>query len=68
MSNEKSLWLPNGFGKGTIIYDLEGNPWEAVEKIGVFGVNIWSIVKVEKDYALKAIELGANKLISTDKE
>ena len=32
------------------------------------GVNIWSIVKVEKDYALKAIELGANKLISTDKE
>ncbi len=27
-----------------------------------------SQVKVEKDYALKAIELGANKLISTDKE
>ncbi len=63
MENEKTLWLPDGFGRGTIIYDLEGNPWEAVKYIGI-GVNIWAIERVRKDYALESIKSGADKLIS----
>jgi len=59
MKNQQQLWLPDNYGKGTIIYDNSGKPYEAIKKLDI-GVNIWEIEEVEKDYAKKAIKNGAD--------
>ena len=63
MENE-SLWLPDGYGLGTIIYDNENNPYEATKNLNSC---IYEITPVEKDYAEKRIQQGAKKLVSTNK-
>lgn len=59
---KETLWLPDGYGKGTIIYDLSGQPYEAIKNL-ITGANIWEIIMVEKEYAKNAIKNGADKLI-----
>ncbi len=61
--NKEILWLPNGYGKGTIIYDKENNPYEATRGMEG-GVNIFEIVAVEKEYAESRAKNGAQILIS----
>ena len=63
MENQ-TLWLPAGYGKGTIIYDLDNIPFEAVENVGG---GIFSIQEVEKKYAESRIAQGAKVLTSTPK-
>lgn len=63
MTDQITVWLPEGYKKGTIVYDLDNRPWEAIEKLPV-GVNIYEVVKVEPEYAEKRIEQGAQVLIS----
>ena len=61
-----TLWLPDGYGQGTIIYDIENKPYEATEYSGI--ANIYKIEPVEKEYAKKRIEEGVKKLVSTRKK
>ena len=52
--NNNSLFLPHGYGIGTIIYDLKGNPYEATKCLME---HIYEIVPVSKEYAeTKSIE------------
>ncbi len=62
---QNTLWLPEGFGKGTIIYDLDNNPYEAGERIMDGLTNIRKITAVPKDYAEARIAQGADKMVST---
>lgn len=57
-----TLMLPNGYGRGTIVYDLENKPFEAIEHITAC---IYEVVEVEKEYAKARIDQGAEKLISS---
>lgn len=63
MSYEKDLMLPVGYGVGTIIYDNFNTPHEAVENLQT-GANMYKVVEVEKDYAIKRIEQGSKVLVS----
>ena len=60
----ETLWLPDSYGKGTIIYDKQNNPYEAVKNITEGSVGIYEIVPVEKEYAEARIKQGAKKLVS----
>jgi len=64
---ELTLWLPDGYGKGTIIYDIDNKPHEATKYLKGMGTNIYKVEPVEKEYAIKRIEQGADKLISKQK-
>lgn len=61
----ETLWLPDGFKNGTIIYDKEDNPWEAVKDMGM-GTGIFEIRQVDPEYAKARIALGAQVLISKE--
>jgi hypothetical protein len=61
---ENELILPEGYGIGTIVYNLENKSFEATEFINASGLNLYKIEEVEKNYANKRIEQGAKKLIS----
>jgi hypothetical protein len=60
---KETLWLPDGYGTGTIIYDKENNPYKAKEK-AISGANIFFITPVEKEYAEKIVKQGRKVLIS----
>lgn len=62
---QTTLWLPQGYGKGTIIYDLDNIPYEAGDKVMEGTTNIHEIKEVSKEYAERRITQGADKLVST---
>ena len=62
MENQ-TLWLPDGYGAGTIIKDLENNYYESIGK-QVAGVNIQEIQPLEKAEAEARIKSGAKFLSS----
>lgn len=62
MNEELSLMLPTGYGTGTIIYDIDNNPYEATKNLVSC---IYEIKPVDKEYASKRIQQGAGKLVST---
>lgn len=64
MEERETLWLPDGYGVGTIIYDLENVPHEAQEHTKA-GANILYIVEVNEAYADMQIEKGAPVLRGT---
>lgn len=63
MTKTVSLWLPSGYGRGTIIYNKDNEPYEAVESLGT-GVGIFNVVPVDVDYAKSRISQGAKVLVS----
>lgn len=52
-----TLWLPDGFGIGTIIFDKNGNAYEA-KKLVMSGVGIYEIEQINKEYADIKIKAG----------
>ncbi len=65
--SKENLWLPDGYHEGTIIYDMNDEPYEAGNKIMEGVTNIREIQKVSKEYAEARIRQGAQKLISEKK-
>ena len=63
MTNE-TVWLPDGYGIGTIIYSLTNEPYEATKLTMGAEVGIYEIMPVDKDYAIQRIAQGAKKLVS----
>ncbi len=61
-NDEISLFLPDGFGKGTIIYDINNNPYEAVEAVVP---PVYKVVAVDAEYAKQKIKQGAKTLSAT---
>jgi hypothetical protein len=57
-----TLFLPIGYGSGTIIYDKENKPWEAT-KATIHP--IYEVVEVSEVYAEIRKKAGAQVLIST---
>lgn len=62
----QSLWLPDGYGIGTIIYDNKNNPYEAIKNLMGVGVGIYEVVPVDKEYAKARIAQGMKVLASTE--
>lgn len=67
MSQKDSLWLPVGYGKGTIVYDLDNTPYEVGESLGT-GADIYKINPVSNAYAKAALKAGAKKLMSVEEK
>ena len=61
---ENTLWLPNGYGRGAIVFDLDGKPYEVGALLKGIGANIHEIAEVTPEYAEMRIKNGAPKLIS----
>ena len=57
-----TLFIPDGYGKGDIIKDLDGNPWVIGEPVCA---PIRQVTRIEKEVAEKLLEQGAQLLVST---
>lgn len=61
-TGEVTLFIPQGYGKGTIIRDLEGTPWIVGETLVA---PIHKVHKIEEEVAKQLLKQGAKLLIST---
>jgi hypothetical protein len=59
---ETTLFIPSGYGKGTIIRDLEGKPWIVGD---VVVAPIHKVHPIEEEVAKKLLEQGAKLIVST---
>jgi len=59
---ETTLFIPSGFGKGSVIRDLEGKPWIVGDTVVA---PIHKVHRIEEDVAKKLLEQGASLIIST---
>ena len=62
-TGEVTLFIPQGYGKGAIIRDLDGAPWIVGETVVA---PIHKVYKIEEKVAKKLLEQGS-LLISTKK-
>jgi len=60
---KETLWLPDGYGKNTVIFDKKGEPYIAKENLKS-GANIWRIEKIERIVADEMIKSGCDVLKS----
>ena len=63
--NPSTLWLPDGYSTGTIVYNTDNVPFEAGPLAAKTGANIRNITEVTKEYAEARIRAGAQKLVAT---
>ena len=61
--NDITLFIPVGYGRGTIIYDLEGKPFEVGELLNA-SANIRYVHPIESAYAEMRVKNGAKVLVS----
>ena len=62
---KETLWLPDGFGQGTIVYDKDENPYQATKKI-TEGAEIYEMTPIDKEVAEKLIKNGNPVLTSNE--
>ena len=60
----ESLWLPDEYGVGTIVYDKKGAPWVAKKKL-MDGAGIFEMQPVPPVVAKEMVEKGAKELKSS---
>ena len=60
---ELFLFIPRGYGAGTILYDLDNKPYEVCEDTKAGG-NLRRVVPVEIEYAKRRVQQGTSVLIS----
>jgi hypothetical protein len=62
MKDSTTLFIPAGYGKGTIIRDLDGKPWIVGDTVIS---PIHEVHPIEEEVAVKMLEQGAKLIIST---
>jgi hypothetical protein len=62
---EQNIWLPNGYGRGTIIKALDYTYYQATSPVGM--ANIYNVIPVEEEFALLQIKNGAPALNGSEK-
>lgn len=58
---QNTLWLPDRYGVGTIIYDKDKKPYRVTKQITS---GIYEIESIDEELAKEMISKGANVLVS----
>jgi hypothetical protein len=60
---KETLFIPIGYGKGTIVYDKNKNPWVVEKSIGG---SLHEIKEISQEEAITRINTGAKILTSKE--